>query len=334
MSCSQSLHEAKKAKDDEFYTLYEDIEKEVSCYPLNTWKGKVIYCNCDDPRSSNFWKYFVDNFHKLGLKALHATYKTLDNSSSWHWVFDGETALKQPLKSNGDFRSEECIEILKEADIVVTNPPFSLFREYTAQLLELEKSFLIAGKQTAITHKKFFPFIAKGKVTLGFSNRLTAFLCPDGSFQKLNDVVWYMNLTTRDIPFIELTKTYNSEEYKKYDNYDAINVNRTKDIPCDYDGVMGVPISFLHKHNPNQFQIIGLCSKGDIAGIECIKQYKEYVEYYPDGTPTGMSGSKLNGVAVLKGMPSKKSNYFVFGDDVIHALFPRIFIRLNKAKEN
>lgn len=229
---NRNLHTAKKKKNDEFYTQYEDVKKEVDHY-ADQLKDKIIFCNCDDSNQSNFYKYFSDNFEILGLKEL--------------------------ISSNADFRSEESIEILKECDIAITNPPFSLFREYIAQLMEYDKKFLVIGNYNAITYKEVFGFIKENKMWLGISPRSMNFKKSDGSIDVVN-ACWFTNLDNRkrhiDLIRDVLYKKYNEVDYPKYDNYDAINVDKTNDIPVDYFGYMGVPITYLTKHNPNQFEII------------------------------------------------------------------------------
>lgn len=289
---SRDLHKAKKAKKDEFYTQLSDIEKELKNYKKH-FKNKVVYCNCDDPRTSNFFHYFSHNFEKLGLKKLIATcYKSQnidlfskkDSKQAIYLEYTGdkngnnepdpkEIGIKY-LKGDGDFRSEESIELLKEADIVVTNPPFSLFREYVSQLVEYEKKFLIIGNVNAITYKEIFPLIKEDKLWLGLSIKSgdREFQVPDdyplkasttridkegNKFIRVKGVRWFTNLEYKERhEDLILYKKYNSDEYPKYDNYDAINIDKTKEIPMDYEGVMGVPITFLDKHNPEQFEII------------------------------------------------------------------------------
>ena len=316
-----TLTHAKKNKKDEFYTQLSDIERELKHYKEH-FKNKVVYCNCDDPRVSNFFHYFSYNFEKLGLKKLVATcYKNQDmdlfsqNSSEQaiYLEYEGdkngncqpdfeEIAIKH-LKGDGDFRSAECINLLKQADIVVTNPPFSLFREYVSQLIEYDKKFLVIGNINAITYKEIFKLIKENKAWLGVNmgRGISGFIVPSsyelyGTEARIdetgnriistNNCLWLTNLdTAKRHEDIILYKKYNSEEYPKYDNYDAINVDKTKDIPMDYEGVMGVPITFLHKYNPDQFEILG-CS-------------------YDYGRPEGwssnikMSGT-INGVNVYK----------------------------------
>ena len=265
---NKNLRRAKVNKNDEFYTQLTDIEKELGHY-RDHFKDKVVFCNCDDPVESNFWNYFALNFEFLGLKKLIAThYETEKPSYKLEIVGDinddGKVnkldTIKTPLKQNGDFRSPECIEILKEADIVVTNPPFSLFREYVAQLVEYDKKFLIIGNKNAITYKEIFKMIKDSLVWLGYSSP-SNFMCPDGSVGKLAGLTrWFTNLEiAKRNEDLTLYKTYygHEDEYPHYDNYDAININKVKDIPMDYDGAMGVPITFLDKHNPGQFEILG-----------------------------------------------------------------------------
>lgn len=294
-SSNKNLHKANKAKKDEFYTQLSDIEKELGHYKEH-FKGKTVFCNCDDPRVSNFFHYFSYNFESLGLKKLITTcYKNQqpdlfsqnDSEKAIYLEYTGdkngdkipnleEIGIKH-LKGDGDFRSPECIELLKQADIVVTNPPFSLFREYVAQLVEYDKKFIIIGNLNAITYKDIFKLIKEDKLWLGCSIHSgdREFGVPDdyplnaaGSridengkkFIRVKGVRWYTNLDYEERhEDLVLYKTYkdNEEKYPKYDNYDAINVDVTKDIPVDYDGMMGVPITFLDKYNPEQFEIIG-----------------------------------------------------------------------------
>lgn len=268
MSKNKNLHSAKKEKNDEFYTLYEDIEKEVEEYK-DQLKDKIIFCNCDDPESSNFWKYLSNNFTYYGLKKLISSHYD-PNGNSYKLEIsrdinnDGNVdkldTQKTTFKGNGDFRSDECIEILKECDIVITNPPFSLFREYIAQLMEYDKKFLIIGNYNAITYKEVFRYIKDNKLWLG-NSFVKNFIKPNGEIQKFGNICWFTNLDNkkRHIDLIRdvLYKKYNEVDYPKYDNYDAININKVADIPVDYFGCMGVPITFLEKYNPNQFEIVG-----------------------------------------------------------------------------
>ena len=288
---NSALTAAKAAKKDEFYTQLSDIEKELAHYKEH-FKGKTVLCNCDDPRVSNFFKYFTLNFEHLGLKRVIATcYKSQsvdlfsnhDCEQAVYQIYEGdrdgnnmpdsnEIEVK-PLKGDGDFRSEECIELLKQADIVVTNPPFSLFREYVAQLIKYDKKFVIIGPVNAITYKEIFPLIKENKLWLGygFSAGNAYFKIPEdaksnyaaGVFNeqtglvKFRNCTWFTNLDIeKRHEDLILYKKYSAEEYPKYDNYDAINVDKVADIPCDYNGVMGVPITFLDKYNPEQFEIV------------------------------------------------------------------------------
>lgn len=286
---NKNLNAAKTAKKDEFYTQLVDIENELRHYK-DHFKGKTVLCNCDDPRVSNFFHYFSYNFEQLGLKRLITTcYKNQDrdlfsqhDSERAIWLeYNGDkngNRVPDPeeiginyLQGDGDFRSPECIELLKQADIVVTNPPFSLFREYVTQLIEYDKKFIIIGHQNNISYKEIFPLIKNNKIWLGYgfkggaghfiSNYEDVATASDHKVGmiRVSGVTWFTNL---EIPKrneeLILYKRYSPEEYPKYDNYDAINVNKTSDIPIDYDGVMGVPITFLDKYNPEQFEIIGL----------------------------------------------------------------------------
>ena len=324
MADNSNLQKANKAKQDEFYTQLSDIEAELRHYKTH-FRNKVIFCNCDDPYESNFFKYFAMNFNFFGLKKLIATcYERSPVAGEEFPLFhhfgmidkgqppvahkieitevsdengDGATDLSDvklllqnrkniltQLNGDGDFRSEECIKLLKEADIVVTNPPFSLFREYMAQLVEYNKKFLIIGNKNAITYKEIFPLIKENKLWIGLTIRSgdrefrvpkeyitrSASLRTDekgNKYIKVPGVHWFTNL---DYPErheeLVLYKRYTPEEFPKYDNYDAINVDKTSAIPYDYNGIMGVPITFLDKYNPEQFEIIGNEYSLNIAG--------------------------------------------------------------------
>lgn len=292
---NKNLNKAKEAKKDEFYTQHEDINNELRHYREH-FRGKTVLCNCDDPRVSNFFKYFAYNFEFLGLKKLIATcYKNQDinlfsegtSEQAVYLIYEGdkngdnipddEEIEVFPLKGDGDFRSAECIEFLKEADIVVTNPPFSLFREYVAQLIKYDKKFLIIGPYNAIKYKEIFPLIKSNHLWLGigFNAGNAYFKVPEPGFYangvyneqtglvKFRNCCWYTNLDHKKRhEELILYKTYSSEEYPKYENYDAIDVSKTSEIPCDYFGKMGVPITFMDKYNPEQFEIIGI-AEGD-----------------------------------------------------------------------
>lgn len=263
-SKNTNLRKAQKAKSDEFYTQLSDIENEMKYYK-DFFKGKVVYCNCDDARESNFFKFFSKKFHDYGLKKLITTgYKedgkgvvlVYEGDKNGNNRVDDEEIITTELQGNGDFRSEECIEFLKEADVVVTNPPFSLFREYVAQLMEYGKKFLIIGSMNAITYKECFSYIKKNELWLGM-NWIKDFIQPNGEIKKFGNICWYTNIehNRRNTP-LDLYKRYSNEYYLKYDNFDAIEVSKVAEIPMDYEGVMGVPITFLDKYCPTQFEII------------------------------------------------------------------------------
>lgn len=326
-SSNKNLHKASQAKKDEFYTQLADIEKELRHYK-DQFRDKVVYCNCDDPFESNFFKYFAANFNALKLKKLIATsyipspiaggqlplleieglkpegkepfrieineVKDFDFDGAVglldvKWLLKHDVNVAQPLEGNGDFRSNECIELLEQADIVVTNPPFSLFREYIAQLVEYDKKFLILGDQNAITYKETFKLIKENKLWLGYDNGGTKwFQVPDDydiptlsrikiengvKYFSMGRIMWFTNLdTVKRHEEMTLYKKYSPKEYPKYDNYDAINVDKVSDIPMDYDGVMGVPITFIDKYNPEQFEIV---SSNDIRMSDGIP-FKEH----------------------------------------------------------
>lgn len=329
-SLNSNLHKAGREKKDEFYTQLTDIEKELRHYK-DQFRNKVVYCNCDDPFESNFFKYFAANFNALGLKKLIATsYKPSPIANTQLGLFgdikelstpkgrpkitankfiinevndiDGDGAFDlrdiaeqlkanknnewTPLEGEGDFRSAESIELLKQADIVVTNPPFSLFREYMAQLVEYNKKFLILGDQNAVTYKETFGFIKENKLWHGYDNGGTKwFQVPNDydietesrikivngtKFFSMGRIVWYTNLdTTKRHEKIVLYKKYTPEEFPEYDNYKIINVDKVADIPMDYKGVMGVPITFVDKYSPAQFEILGIANSARWIGYEC-----------------------------------------------------------------
>ena len=313
-SANKNLHSAKRDKNDEFYTQLTDIENELRHYKKH-FKDKVVLCNCDDPRISNFFHYFSYNFEWLGLKKLITVcYKNQErdlfsknkNEQAIYLEYEGDkdgNRIPDPkeigikyLEDDGDFRSEECVELLKQTDVVCTNPPFSLFREYVAQLMEYEKKFLIIGNLNAVKYKNIFPLIKDNKIWLGMSPRSMTFIQPDGTKMQTN-ACWYTNLShkKRNEELI-LVKTYedNEEQYPKYDNYDAIEVGKVVDIPKDYDGVMGVPITFLDKYSPNQFEVIGLMNDTRFESDEFIKgeavhldeQHKKFVGAVLNGKAT------------------------------------------------
>lgn len=337
-SKNKQLHTASKAKNDEFYTQLADIEKEMKNYK-DQFRGKVVYCNCDDPFESNFFKYFAGNFNALGLKRLIATsYKPSPIANTQIGLFgedevleapkgrpkvtankfiinevqdlDGDGAFDlrdialqlkanknnewSPMSSEGDFRSDESIELLKQADIVVTNPPFSLFRDYIAQLVEHKKQFLIIGNTNSMTYREIFKLFKEDKLRTGYTNfNVGMYFVVPGDWEKFHHIdedgnklarvstsCWFTNLEVlKHKEEVTLYKKYTPEEYPKYENFDAINVNKYTDIPCDYPGYMGVPITFLDKHNPDQFEIVGLgiSNSGIEIGVEGYKpEHKKY----------------------------------------------------------
>ena len=294
IATNKYLHKARSEKNDEFYTILFDIEKELKHYKKH-FKNKVVFCNCDDPRISNFFHYFSYNFEQLGLKKLITTcyknqqmnlfsehksekaiYLEYHGDKNQNNIPDPEEIGIKHLKGDGDFRSKECIELIKKSDIVVTNPPFSLFREYVEQLIKYNKKFLIIGTWNAITYKEIFKLIMENKIWIGInSNRnFLGFIVPknyplhgteariDENGNRIvssNNTCWFTNLDIdKRHEELILYKNYNKAEYPKYDDCDAINVSKTNDIPIDYKGAMGVPITFMNKYNPNQFEILGL----------------------------------------------------------------------------
>ncbi|MCB9819832.1 adenine-specific methyltransferase EcoRI family protein [Candidatus Nomurabacteria bacterium] len=392
-----NLTSAKKAKNDEFYTQYPDIEKEISAYLMynpDTFRDKVVYCNCDDPFESNFFKYFVLNFKRLGLKKLITTsYKpspvantqlaligddlVLDtpkgrpkqtankfiitevgdyNNDGAFGLPDIADQLKQnknnewtPLEGDGDFRSNECVELLKQSDIVVTNPPFSLYREYVAQLVEYDKKFIIIGSKNTITYKEIFPLIKDDKLWVGTtsftkdilfiapkdadlsSKPKTAVRTVDGVTYLRSPSVWFTNIDhgRRHQPLGLMTMADNRKHnkkvvksetaYKKYDNYDAIEVPFTDAIPSDYDGVMGVPISFLDKYNPEQFEILGMCENEDLYKLKT-RTYTNQEKKEAYQAKFGKSGQyDLNASGVI------------FVNDLYEKVYQRILIKHRKA---
>lgn len=367
---NSNLKSASKAKNDEFYTQLADIEKELKYYK-GQFRGKVVYCNCDDPFESNFFKYFASNFNALGLKQLIATsYKPSPIANTQLGLFGKDEVLSEPkgrpkvtankflinevndingdgafdlddiaeqLKANknnewspmsdeGDFRSEESIELLKKADIVVTNPPFSLFREYVEQLDTFNKKFLIIGNTNAITYKEIFKLIKENKLRTGYTNFNVGmfFVVPDGwekfhhidergnKIARVSTSCWFTNLEVeKHKEEITLYKKYTPEEYPKYDNYDAINVDKVTDIPLDYEGCIGVPITFIDKYNPDQFEIIGFTHRNDPYNLKTKIYTKQDADNFND----------LNGSPILK------------DKDGVRFIYMRIIIRNKKVKK-
>ncbi len=379
MAGNENLKTANKAKQDEFYTQLTDIEKELRHYK-NHFKGKIVFCNCDDPFESNFFKYFAMNFNFLGLKKLIATcydgspiagdelplfeveetltdkraYKieitevTDENGDGAVDLADVELLIRNHkntltvLNGNGDFRSEECIELLKQADIVVTNPPFSLFREYVAQLIEYKKQFVILGPQNSITYKEIFAYLKNNQMWLSHSLSYIAFKVPthyeekstrfwiDENNQKwrsFGNICWFTNLDiAKRHETLDLYKRYKAEEYPNYENYDAINVDKVTDIPYDYDGVMGVPITFLDKYNPEQFKIIEL----GIVGSCTFTSNRKMEILDKNGKGTGKFTNNAKGTLYIKYNTQRdKSPAFKDVEDgtLYSSLFARILIK-------
>ncbi len=280
-SGNSNLHLSRDGKTDEFYTQISLIEKELRHYK-DFFRGKIVFCNCDDPEESNFWKYFELNFEQLGLKKLISTHYETDTPSYKLELTrdinnDGKVnaldIVHTPLRQNGDFRSPECKEIMQSADVIVTNPPFSLFREYVAQLMEYGKLFIIIGNQNAITYRDILPYFIENKIWLGYISGHFWFRVPNDyevkktdfkidevgmKWRRMGNICWFTNIDIeKRHENMTLFRNYTPDKYPKYDNYDAINVDRTVDIPCDYFGIMGIPITFIDKHNPEQFKLIG-----------------------------------------------------------------------------
>jgi len=322
-SLNKNLHSARTAKTDEFYTQLVDIEKELKHYK-DQFRAKIVYCNCDDPYESNFFKFFASNFNALGLKKLITTSYSGSpivgrqlplfevagskgkqpfkieieevpdsdkngaiNLDDVKYLLKHDKNTATPLKGSGDFRSDECIELLKQADIVVTNPPFSLFREYVAQLMDNKKKFLILGDQNAITYKETFGYIKDDKLWLGYDNGGTKWFQVPMDYDIITEsrkkiingvkyfsmgrILWFTNLdTTKRNENLVLYKKYTPKEFPKYDNYDVINVDKVSDIPMNYKGVMGVPITFVDKYNPKQFEILGVANSARWIGYKCL----------------------------------------------------------------
>ncbi len=385
---NSKLHNAKSGKKDEFYTQLTDIEKELTHY-RDYFKNKTVYCNCDDPYESNFFKYFALNFNFLKLKKLIATCysnsviantqlslfnndpqenKTtsvphkiiiteipdlnhdgcIDLSDTRLVIEHCKGALTR-LKGNGDFNSSECIELLKESDIVVTNPPFSLFRIFVSLLFKYDKKFIIIGNQNAITYKEIFPLIQNNKMWLGYGFKGGAAHFINTKYQdyatandhkegmiRVSGVVWFTNIEHKKRhEELSLYKKYTPEEYPTYDNYDAIEVSKTAEIPIDYKGVMGVPITFLDKYCPEQFEIIGATQRGCHDNFPDTRKYNTYWEVKPNGIKTGSSGGKTNENANLLKNDGKK-NYFINSEGrVVQSCYQRIFIKYrNNSHEN
>ncbi len=352
-----SLARAQVAKQDEFYTQLADIERELRHYKKH-FRGKTVYLNCDDPRVSNFFRYFSLNFEKLGLKKLIAAcYKSQsvdefsqNNSDEAIWLEyegdrNGNNAVDlteigvKPFKGDGDFRSAESIELLKQADIVVTNPPFSLFREYVGQLMKHKKKFVIIGRGDAVTYKELFPLFQQDKIWLGNGfqagnayfatahspdDYASGVYDPKTGLVKFRNVAWFTNLDiAKRHEALTLWKTYNPDDYPSYDNFDAIEVSKTADVPLDYEGVMGVPVTFMGYHNPDQFEIVGITKTW--FGL-ATKTYPPQTQVSANGQRSKVS--KLNDGAVLKvDTPPKGKTYYEVDGEFFVQTYPRILIR-------
>lgn len=404
---NKNLTNAKREKNDEFYTQYPDIQKEIEAYleyDPNTFKGKVVYSNCDDPFESNFFRYFVLNFKRLGLKQLITTsYKPSPIANSQLGLFsddktiipvkgrpkitankfiinevgdmDGDgtfnlTDIAEQLKANqnnewapldgdGDFRSQECVELLKQSDIVVTNPPFSLFREYIKQLYDYDKKFVIIANMNAITYKEVFPLIKDDKLWLGATGNGSdmVFAVPNGAeiaesdrqkaarlgyvgdYTRLGNSCWFTNLDHgrrhQALTLMSMADNLKFNKrmrgktaYDRYDNYNAIDVPFTNAIPSDYNGVMGVPISFLDKYNPDQFEIIGM-SKTPIGTHLRTKEYPKQVQISKNGKRSNVT--KLNdGAAIEVEEVESGKIYYEVGDKKYIAVYPRVLLKYRK----
>lgn len=345
------LHAAHNSRNDEFYTPMDMIEAECSYYKEH-FAGKTIYCNCDNPFLSNFIAYFIAHFEEFGLKRLIGTgYSRGGSGIKYDYSGDDPSCSKHItlLEGNGDFRSDECVALLDECDIVITNPPFSLFDEFVSQIIEHKKDFLIIGCINAVTYKSIFPLIMENKMWIGVTMRgcqMSEFIVPcdykwggvsmgfvdkvNAPVVKINTAAWFTNLShSFRNEMMELTKTYaaHEDEYPTYDNFDGINVDRVKYIPNDYDGIMGVPISFVGKYCPEQFEILGLVNSGSGKKYGFTKDYSGYTEKRPDGTPTGRSGKRTNGNPMVPGRLKNLIYYENESGECVHAVYARILIR-------
>lgn len=343
MEKNKNLNDSKRRKNDEFYTLLPDIETELQHYKKR-FRGKIIYCNCDNPEFSNFWKYFKIHFKEFGIKKLIATYYDFGKPTyKYELSQESDEPVKTPLFGDGNFRSPECIEILKEADVIVTNPPFSLFREYISQLIKYDKRFIIIGSLNAVGYRDVFPLIKSRQIWISSNNQHQLFKIPDDydigvtcvasdgyKYATLGNIAWFTNIPIqRDFPDLALTALYSPEKYPCYDNYDAINVNRLADIPSDYDGVMGVPITFIAKYNPEQFKILGITTGSDAFEASPTKKYINPVRM--TGTHKGGSSTNTSAVLLLPQPPEDGAYYTADNvDGFLKVLYKRILIQKNK----
>lgn len=380
------MDNAKRNKADEFYTQLNDIELELKHYK-EQFKDKVVFCNCDDPYESNFFKYFAINFNHLGLKKLIAT--CYDNSpvaytqmnffgenksvanknhhpykieitkvedcnndgafdlSDVDYLLKNKSNTMTLLKENGDFRSDECVELLKESDIVVTNPPFSLFREYVEQLQNFNKQFIIMGNTNALTYKEIFKLFKEDKIRTGYTNfNVGMYFAVPNDCEKYHKIIngikyvrvstscWFTNLEVqKHNEELMSYKRYNKKEFPYFENYNAINVNNYKDIPYDYDGEMGVPVTFLDKYNPKQFEIIAL---GIVGSINFSSERK--MEILKDGKPTGKFTINAKGTLYRKYDPETDTKQPAFKDaetgELYSSIYARIIIKRRTTNEN
>lgn len=339
----EKLASAQKRKADEFYTPLSIIEDELVYYD-NFFKNKVVYCNCDDPLNSNFVKYFIDNFERLSLRKLIATGYNLEQNNKDPLAKKLSKGLKLEytqkngavyslLEENGDFRNLECLALLQECDIVCTNPPFSLFREYLSLLVENNKPFLVIGSLMAVSYRDIFSYIHKDLARTGFTGGMGSFNLPDHYFTPSdNNKVATVNyrwvtsipITKPDV-LLKLSKSYTPEDYPIYDNYNAINVDKVADIPVDYHGIIGVPITYIDKHNPSQFRIVGLGKTS--TGTKMSKTYINSLQHNKDGS--ACNGSKCNDCVVLLFKNKPKGIYYTADNaqGYIKIPFARILIQ-------
>ena len=341
MAKSDNLRKAKEEKNDEFYTQMDDIIAEIVQHPdyVKHFKGKTVLCNCDDPEWSAFVQFFIRFFPKLGIKKMISTHYTKDGSPSYKLEWSGEkmngdtiNMIKTPLKGDGDFRSDECIELLKASDIIVTNPPFSLYREYVEILEKYDKKFIIIGNKNSIAYKEIFPLLKEGKMFVGYNaghGTMKFSTTPGGEATRAVPSYWFTNLDIDKVHEpLQLTKLYkgNESHYPKYDNYDAIEVSKVADIPKDYDGVMGVPITYMAEACNDQFEILGNSSKANSGNVK---------RFHDNNYYRGFLGGKVK-TNVNSGMPILTSPKFggtkcQRGDDCVYQLYWRIFIKKRKA---
>jgi hypothetical protein len=352
----ESLGKSKEIKNDEFYTLLEDIENEIGQYDFSEFKNKIVYCNADDPTWSNFFVFFTKWGKKLGLKEVHFTnysnkeryfqpsliniingieesIKDDKSNTAHHWTYypgDGKT-VKRSLTGNGDFRSKECIEILKKSDIIITNPPFSLFREFTDLVLQNNKKLLVIGPQNALSYKEIFKLIKSNSIWIGNNYHLSGFLLPSGKKISKNDnkarsCCWFTNLEVLQRNKKLVLHKQDLKKYRKYDNYNGIEVPETKLIPDNFDGEMGVPITFLQKYNPNQFKIVGLGTTREV--FKPNKEYASLIQVNKDGSNKKVGPTKL-GLTIRLEKPPDNEIYYIEKETskILVAPYARIIIK-------